>query len=188
MVLLRKLLPRSVRSFLVGVKNGICRYYHSTRSFGYLSGSAKIEMPLYINNPANVFVYEGARIGPHSSILATKAKFIMKKYSVTAGNLMAVTGNHERKVGRWLMSITNEEKNVASDKDIVINEDVWMGMNITLLSGVEIGRGATVAAGAVVTKSMPPYSIIGGVPAKVLKFYWTVDEIIEHEKLLYREE
>lgn len=145
-------------------------------------------MPLYINNPANVFVYEGARIGPHSSILATKAKFIMKKYSVTAGNLMAVTGNHERKVGRWLMSITNEEKNVASDKDIVINEDVWMGMNITLLSGVEIGRGATVAAGAVVTKSMPPYSIIGGVPAKVLKFYWTVDEIIEHEKLLYREE
>ena len=61
-------------------------------------------------------------------------------------------------------------------------------MNVTLLAGVEIGRGSTIAAGAVVTKSAPPYSIIAGVPAKVLKFYWTIDEIIEHEKSLYLEE
>lgn len=47
-----------------------------------------------------------------------------------------------------------------------------------------IGRGSVVAAGAVVTKSCPPYSIIGGVPAKVLKMRYTQDEIIEHEKTL----
>lgn len=51
--------------------------------------------------------------------------------------------------------------------------------------GVTIGRGSVVAAGAVVNKSCPPYSIIGGVPAKVLKFRFTVDQILEHEEKLY---
>lgn len=58
---------------------------------------------------------------------------------------------------------------------------------MTLLSGVTIGRGTTIAAGAVVAKSMPPYCICGGVPAKVIKFYWSVDEVIEHESKLYPE-
>lgn len=58
---------------------------------------------------------------------------------------------------------------------------------MTLLSGVTIGSGVTIAAGAVVAKSMPPYCICGGVPAKVIKFYWSVDEIIEHESKLYPE-
>ena len=50
------------------------------------------------------------------------------------------------------------------------------------------GRGSCIAAGAVVTKSCPPYSIIGGTPAKVLKFRFTIDEILKHEKKLYPEE
>lgn len=57
-----------------------------------------------------------------------------------------------------------------------------------MLSGVTIGRGTTVAAGAIVAKSMPPYCICGGVPAKFIKFYWTIDQIIEHEEKLYPEE
>ncbi len=149
-------LPRSIRSFLMGVRNGFSRYYYASNSFGFLSDSAKIEMPLSIINPKNVFIYEGCRIGTHSTIMALNAKFIMRKYSVTAGHLMAITGNHERKIGRWMLSIRNEEKTTDSDKDIIINEDVWIGMNVTILSGVEIGRGATVAADAVVTKSTPP--------------------------------
>lgn len=67
----------------------------------------------------------------------------------------------------------------------MVEEDVWIGMNVTLLSGVTIGRGTTVAAGAVVTKSMPPYCICGGVPARFIKFYWTIDQILEHESKLY---
>ena len=58
---------------------------------------------------------------------------------------------------------------------------------MTILAGVTIGRGTTVAAGAVLTKSMPPYCICGGVPAKLIKFYWTNDQILEHEEKLYPE-
>ena len=55
---------------------------------------------------------------------------------------------------------------------------------MTILKGVTIGRGSVVAAGAVVTKSCPPYSIIGGVPAKVLKMRFTPEEIVKHESIL----
>ena len=70
---------------------------------------------------------------------------------------------------------------------MVVEEDCWIGMNVTLLSGVTVGRGATIATGAVVTSSVPPYSVWGGVPAKHIKFYWTIDEILQHESILYPE-
>lgn len=57
----------------------------------------------------------------------------------------------------------------SSSKGIVIHDDVWIGANATILDGVTIGEGAIVAAGAVVTKDVEPYSIVGGVPAKLLK-------------------
>jgi acetyltransferase-like isoleucine patch superfamily enzyme len=53
--------------------------------------------------------------------------------------------------------------------DIVIEDDVWIGARVILLAGVSIGRGAIVAAGAVVTKSVPPYAIVGGIPARLIK-------------------
>ena len=98
------------------------------------------------------------------------------------------TGNHERVIGRFYRTITEAEKKKGLDKDVVVEEDCWIGMNVTLLCGVTVRRGTTVAAGAVVTKSTPPYSIMGGVPAKHIKFYWTIDEILEHETILYPEE
>lgn len=55
---------------------------------------------------------------------------------------------------------------------------------MTLLSGVTIGRGAIIAAGAVVCKDVPPYSIVGGVPARVIKFKWSIEQIFQHEEIL----
>jgi len=57
-----------------------------------------------------------------------------------------------------------------SKGNIVVEDDVWIGYGATILSGVHIGQGAVVAAGAVVTKDVPPYAIVGGVPAKVIKY------------------
>ena len=67
---------------------------------------------------------------------------------------------------------------------MVIEDGCWVGANVTILKGVTIGRGSVVAAGAVVTRSCPPYSIVGGVPARVIKPRFTAEEIAKHEKLL----
>lgn len=53
---------------------------------------------------------------------------------------------------------------------IILEDDVWIGENCIILSGVKIGQGAVIAAGAIVTNDIPPYAIAGGVPAKVIKY------------------
>lgn len=64
-----------------------------------------------------------------------------------------------------------------SKGDICVEDDVWIGHRAIIMSGVHIGQGAVVAAGAVVTKDVPPYAIVGGIPAKVIKYRFS-DEII----------
>ena len=56
------------------------------------------------------------------------------------------------------------------ENDTLIGDDVWIGANVAILAGVRIGNGAIIGAGAVVTKDVPPYAIVGGVPAKVIKY------------------
>ena len=67
----------------------------------------------------------------------------------------------------------------SSKGDVVIGNDVWIGMHATILSGVTIGDGAVVAAHAVVTKDVPPYAIVAGNPAKVVKMRFS-DDVIKH--------
>ena len=69
--------------------------------------------------------------------------------------------------------------------DIVVEDDVWIGCRVTVLSGVHIGQGAVVAAGSVVNKDVPPYAIVGGVPAKVIKYRFEPEMIEELLKIDY---
>ena len=72
--------------------------------------------------------------------------------------------------------------------DIVVEDDAWIGFGSIIMSGVTIGKGAVIAAGSVVTKDVPPYAIVGGVPAKVIKYRFdekTIKELmnIDYSKL-----
>ena len=115
------------------------------------------------------------------------ARIIIKGHCSIAERLTIHTGNHARIIGKYVSEITEKDKPKGYDHDVIIEEDVWIGANVTILEGVRIGRGATIAAGAVVNKDVPPYSIVGGVPAKVIKYYWSIEQIIEHEFRLYQE-
>ena len=136
----------------------------------------------------NVYIYDNVGIGPKANLSTPGAKIIIKGNDSIAEGLTIHTGNHARIVGKFVTEITSANKPQGYDKDVVIEKDVWIGSNVTILAGVTIGRGSTVAAGAVVNKNVPPYSIVGCVPAKVLKFYWTIEEIMKHEAALYPEE
>ena len=80
------------------------------------------------------------------------------------------------------VQISFADKNYFSESDnIVIGNDVWIGANSVILDGVNISNGVIVAAGSVVTKDIPPYAIVGGVPAKIIKYRFDKEQI---DKLL----
>lgn len=155
--------------------------------FGYCAEDVNIIPPLHLINPSNLYLYGNNGLN-HASIINKYAKFIMKKNSGAAYGLTVVTGNHLQLVGTPYRCIPDINKPEGLDKDVIVEEDVWIGCNVTLLSGVTIGRGSIIAGGAVVTKSFPPYSVIGGVPAKHIKFKWSIDDILVHESKLYPED
>jgi acetyltransferase-like isoleucine patch superfamily enzyme len=66
---------------------------------------------------------------------------------------------------------------VKEYKEVFIGNDVWIGTNAIILDGITIANGAIVAAGAVVTKDVPPYAVVGGVPAKIIRYRFSEDII-----------
>lgn len=80
--------------------------------------------------------------------------------------------------GRDSVKAKFSEHNRRGVKKVVIGNDVWIGHSAILLQGVTVGHGAVVGAGSVVTKSVPPYAIVAGNPAKIIRYRFT-DEIIK---------
>lgn len=162
-------------------------YFGWKRSgFGYLADNVIITPPCSITK-RNVYIYDNVCIAAHAHLSAPNAKIIFKGKTSVAEHLTIHTGNHARIVGKFVSEINEDNKPSGYDHDVIIEKDVWIGSNVTILEGVKVGRGSTIAAGAVVNKDVPPYCIVGGIPAKVLKMYWTIDQILEHEAKCYSE-
>ncbi len=163
------------------------------KSFPNISESSVIPSSVKVYNGSNLYMEDDTLIGEDSVIMNPRASFTMKKYSFTARELLVIDGNHMPVVGLPKIKVTNAMKDASPEREkynapVTVEEDVWIGARVTLMSGVTIGRGCIIAAGAVVTRSTPPYSVCGGVPSKFIKHYWTIDQIIEHEKQLYPKE
>ena len=173
------------------------RYAHhsqitSLRSqLGNCPTSAIFKLPDACTCPKKIFlaentsIYEGARfiISPRGE----SGKFIMKSHSYAAQGLTVITGSHARQVGMHNLE-TAETRRYDVDKDVIVEEEVGIGVGVTLLAGVKIGRGATIGAGSVCVNSVPPYAVVMGNPAQVVGFVFTPEQIIEHERALYPEE
>lgn len=143
-------------------------------------------------DPDDLFSFRTIEIG-NDVFIGGGAKFVASESSIVIGNkvmfgpnVSIVGGNHNIKtIGRFLFDV--KEKRPQDDQPVIVEDDVWVGTNVTILKGVRVGRGSVVGAGAVVTRDIPSYSIVMGVPAKVSKFRFGIDQIIDHEKSLYLE-
>lgn len=109
----------------------------------------------------NIIIGENTTINRNTNILS-QCK-IGANCSI-APNVVIVGANHNFSKTDEIIKLQGSTSN-----GIIIEDDVWCGANSTILDGVRIGHGAIVAAGAVVCKNVPPYTIVGGVPARIIK-------------------
>jgi acetyltransferase-like isoleucine patch superfamily enzyme len=162
--------------------------YSSAKIEKYLGKTGKncyIAYPYNIKGMKNIFINDGVKIGDGATIYSTKAKVIIGKNSFSGPNLTIITGDHPYSPGSYMSDIRKKENQKGFDEDVIIDEDVWIGSNVVILKGVKIGRCAIIAAGSIVVKDVPSYSIVAGNPSRILKFKWDIDDILLHEAYLY---
>lgn len=142
----------------------------------HLEGKINISYQnIYIGN--NVFIPNG------STFLSSNAKIIIGNNVMFGPNVVIVTGNHRIDViGKYLIDV--KEKRKQDDEDVVISNDVWVGMNTIILKGVHIGEGSVIGAGSIITKDIPPYSIVTNASGTKIRARFTEEEIIAHKKKL----
>ena len=158
------------------------------RCMGYCGKNVKMfPTTSVIKGVQNIYLSDDVRFGRYAMIYTSDAKFIVDTKVAIAPYFKVITGNHHSHVGHFFFD-NDMPINKDDNKDVRIESDCWVGTNVTVLAGVTIGRGSIIASGALLNKSFPPYSIIGGVPGKLLKYRFSIDEILEHESVLYPQE
>lgn len=128
----------------------------------WLGKQSVIESFCCINNAVgDVTIGDHTRIGIHSTIIGPVC---IGSHVHLAQGITVTALNH-----RYEDKKRRIDEQGVSTQPVVISDDVWIGANAVILPGVTIGRHAVVAAGAVVTKDVPDYCMVGGVPAKIIK-------------------
>lgn len=130
-------------------------------------GKSDIHPTTIIREGEYVTIGDHCLINNNNLIQAGKSKhgsITIGNYVHTGANVVILGFNH----GFYTREIPTKKQDYM-DAPVVIEDDVWIGTGVVILPGVTIGKGAIIASSAVVNKDVPPYSIVGGVPAKVIK-------------------
>jgi len=128
---------------------------------------------LRATEPYNVSIGHHVYINELCYIATTSSRVDIGNFIMIGPNVTFIAQNHS--FDNWKKPMILDGK--YDSKKITLSDDVWIGANATILSGVTINRGAIVGAGAVVTKDVPAYSIVGGVPAKVIRYRFSEEYI-----------
>mgnify|MGYP001767982109 CR=1 FL=1 len=131
----------------------------------------------FVFDPFGFYTFHTISVGDDVSI-SSGAMFSATSSSISIGNkvmfgpnVTIMAGDHNTsQIGRFMYDI--QEKRPCDDLPVIIEDDVWIGTGAIILKGVHIGRGSIVAAGALVICDVPPYSIVGGLPARKIKVRW----------------
>lgn len=126
-------------------------------------------------------------IGPHACFMASIAHIYIGNKVVCGPSVTIRGGDHVFDIpGRFIKDLGDADKRKEDDMNVYIQDDVWIGTNVTILKGVTIGRGSIIAAGALVVKSVPPYTVSGGVISKKIKNrFSTIEATLLHDRTLF---
>ncbi len=131
--------------------------------FGYCGKNVRIEPRAFFHSGRNISIGDDSSIGERSHLLG---KVVIGKAVMMGQEVIIITQNH--RFDR--IDIPMCQQGFKKEEPVTIADDVWIGARVIILPGVTVAKGAILAAGAVVTKDVPEYAIVGGNPAKVIKF------------------
>lgn len=148
-----------------------------------------VQIPKKCHIRKNVSIGRATYISPNTTI---ESNVVIGRYCSLAPWIYIAPGEHYTNFAtthpvlfdkRWrsILKITEDQDYISeigkANAKTIIGNDVWIGLRAIIMRGVTIGDGAVIAAGAVVTKDVPPFAIVGGVPAKVIKYRFEKDKI-----------
>lgn len=114
-----------------------------------------------------IVIGDNTYVGEYTQI--TAANLIKIGNGVLTGRYVYISDNNHGKTDYESLCQQPSERELDIKGPVIIGDNVWIGDKVSILSGVTIGKGSVIACNAVVTKDVPPYSVVGGVPAKVIK-------------------
>ncbi len=187
------LLPKSKSLGLKKLYNSlfICFKFWSKLDFDY---TCNINHDSYFEGANKIYPYSsfkgtmgyGSYIGPHCNIAADIGRFTsISPYVRTNTGTHPFTAPYATTCPMFFSTKKQNGKTFVvktlykeKKKRAIIGNDCWIGENVFFVGGINVGDGAIILAGAVVTKDIPPYAIVGGVPAKIIKYRYD-DETIK---------
>ncbi len=146
-----------------------------------------------VNLPVNgsyllprIFLGNDIHIGNRSIMWAVHSRIVIGDKVIMGPEVVIMGGDHNTTLaGKFMIDFRESENQPENDKDVILETDIWVGARAIILKGVRVGRGAVIGAGAVVTRSVPPYWVVGGNPARPLRLRGSVEQIMAHERILY---
>mgnify|MGYP006202673641 CR=1 FL=1 len=138
----------------------------------------KITRNVILVNWKNIKIGNNVIINSDSALIATESKIEIGNDVLIAPRVFIQTQNHNFKNKDVLIKCQGE-----TTKNVFIGNDVWIGNDVKIMDGVTIGNGAIIATGSIVNKNVEPYEIVGGIPAKRIRFRFSDDKILSLEEL-----
>lgn len=157
---------------ILDIKISIADYFRIKRQKKLYKQMKHVGKNVYICEGHQISAYDKLEIGNHVWIgrhcmIAAQGGVSIKSGTIISHNVEIWSQNHKYE-GTDLKSIPYDKNFIQ--KSVNIGENVWIGSRVIILPGINIGEGAVIGAGSVVTKDVPPCAVIGGNPARILKY------------------